>query len=129
MKTSLTHEPSLAIIIPDAERPESWTWSPTITFRHEIGDESLNSPEEFRRAWTRFAEVHAEPFRSALLALPLDAELRCERLAQWPTVEWGRSGSGAVTLAGDAAHPMTYREALVYNSTRIFLSSLCCLFC
>ena len=97
-------------ITPDRERPESWTWSPTVTFRHEIGDEGLNTPADIRRAWDHFAENHAEPFRSALLSLPGDEELWCERLAQWPTVKWDRSGRGSVTLAGDAAHPMTYRE-------------------
>ena len=97
--------------MPDRQRPESWIWSANISFRHEIDDGGLKTPEEIRSAWNRFAEVYAEPFRSALLALPVDAELWCDRLKQWPTVKWDGSGSRAVTLAGDAAHPMTYRKA------------------
>ena len=30
------------------------------------------------------------------------------RLSSWPTKSW--EGGGLVTLAGDAAHPMTFRE-------------------
>ena len=80
-----------------------------MTFRHEIGEEGLSTPAQIRSVWDHYAEIHAEPFRSALLSLPADAELWCERLTQWPTVKWENS-RGSVTLAGDSAHPMTYRK-------------------
>lgn len=96
-------------VVPDNKRPETWTWSPTLTVRREGGYEGLSTPAEIRSVWNEYAESFAEPFRSAFLSLPGDAVLWCERLAQWPTVEWdGRKGT--VTLAGDAAHPMTYRK-------------------
>ena len=95
--------------VPDTERPETWTWSPTLTLRHEGGREGLTTPAEIRSVWDQYAEKFAEPFRSAMLSLPRDAAIWCERLAQWPTVRWEKSG-GLVTLAGDAAHPMTYRK-------------------
>ena len=99
-------------ITPNHEQPEHWTWSPTITFYHEVGREGLSTPAEMRSAWDRYAEHFAEPFRSALLSLPRDSNLWCERLSQWPTVKWERS-HGSVTLAGDAAHPMTYRKLVL----------------
>lgn len=104
-------------IVPDTQQPDTWTWSPTLTFRRETesGYEGLRTPEEIRRVWNQYAEDFAEPFRSALLALPGDAHIWCERLAQWPSVRWEGEGSGGrVTLAGDAAHPMTYRESVTF---------------
>ena len=94
--------------IPDRERPETWIWRPTITFRSE-GSDPLTDPAEIRKAWNEKSETLTEPFRSALLSLPDDAVIWCERLSQWPTIEWDNK-NGSVTLAGDAAHPMTYRK-------------------
>lgn len=75
----------------------------------ESGSEALNTPQEIRKAWDPHAEQFAEPFRSAMLSLSRDTVIWSERLAQWPTVKWENS-RGPVTLAGDAAHPMTYRK-------------------
>lgn len=69
----------------------------------------MTDPAEVRKAWNEKSETLTEPFRSALLSLPDDAVIWCERLSQWPTVEWDNK-QGSVTLAGDAAHPMTYRK-------------------
>lgn len=80
-----------------------------MTFRHEGVNDGLTNPAEIRGMWDRYAKVLAEPFRSALLSLPKDAAIWCERLAQWPTVAWDNK-QGTITLAGDAAHPMTYRK-------------------
>lgn len=98
--------------IPDHERPETWTWMPTMTFRHEGGHDGLTNPAEIRSVWDQYAEKFAEPFRSALLSLPQDAVIWRERLSQWPTVAWDNH-QGSVTLAGDAAHPMTYRKLML----------------
>ena len=98
------------INIPDHERPEEWTWILSMTIRQpESGYKDLNTPQERRRAWDPRAEQFAEPFRSAMLFLPGDTVFWSERLMQWPTVKWENS-RGPVTLAGDAAHPMTYRK-------------------
>ena len=98
--------------IPDHERPETWTWMPTMTFRHEGGHDGLTNPADIRSVWDQYAEKVAEPFRSALLSLPQDAVIWRERLSQWPTVAWDNN-QGSVTLAGDAAHPMTYRKLML----------------
>lgn len=73
----------------------------------------MTDPAEIRKAWNEKSEQTAEPFRSALLSLPDDAVIWSERLAQWPTVAWDNK-QGTVTLAGDAAHPMTYRKHKAY---------------
>ena len=98
--------------VAEHERPETWTWMPTITFRREGGYDGLTTPGEIRSVWNQYAEICAEPFRSALLSLPQDSVISCERLSQWPTVVWDRN-QGSVTLAGDAAHPMTYRKLIM----------------
>ena len=69
----------------------------------------MTDPAEIRKAWNEKSETLTEPFRSALLSLPDDAVIWCERLSQWPTIAWDNK-KGSVTLAGDAAHPMTYRK-------------------
>lgn len=79
-----------------------------MTFWRE-GSDQLTNAAEIRKAWNENSEKMAEPFRSALLSLPDDAVIWCERLSQWPTIGWDNK-QGSVTLAGDAAHPMTYRK-------------------
>ncbi|KAM0799790.1 hypothetical protein BDR22DRAFT_898727 [Usnea florida] len=100
--------------IPDRERPETWTWRPTITFRSE-GSHQMTNPTEIRKTWNEKSETLTEPFRSALLSLPDDAVIWCQRLSQWPTIGWDNK-QGSVTLAGDAAHPMTYHRGQGLNN-------------
>lgn len=54
------------------------------------------------------AKFFGEPLRGIFEAIPQDAPTWHGRLSLWPTKEWDNR-SGTVTLAGDAAHPMTYR--------------------
>jgi 2-polyprenyl-6-methoxyphenol hydroxylase-like FAD-dependent oxidoreductase len=67
--------------------------------------------EAIRLEWVYWAEKIAEPFRSAYLAVASDPSVTfwCDRLAEWRTEPWDNR-NGRVTLAGDAAHPMTYRK-------------------
>lgn len=69
-------------------------------------------PEAIRKEWIYWAQKLTEPFRAAYLAVAEDesSTLWCDRLAEWRTTEWDNRG-GRVSLAGDAAHPMTYRES------------------
>ena len=67
----------------------------------------------------------AEPFRSAYGSMPADAPIWFERLANWPTMAWDNR-SGTVTLVGDAAHPMNFREAF-YHTLPIHIVSASCL--
>lgn len=75
--------------------------------------------EVIRQEWTSRAKKIAEPFRAAYLAMASDATIWCDRLAEWRTVPWDNR-QGRVTLAGDSAHPMTYRK---YSNTFLFLTS------
>lgn len=54
------------------------------------------------------AEVLVEPLRSITAAMDDEAQAWSSHLPYWPTQSWaGHSDRGKVTLAGDAAHPMT----------------------
>lgn len=80
-----------------------------MTIRHEGGNDGLTTPAEIRSVWDQYAKNLADPFRLTMLSLPQDAVIWCERLSIWPTVAWDNK-QGTVTLAGDAAHPMTPRK-------------------
>lgn len=58
----------------------------------------------------RRALPFADPFKQALLPIPDDSLCSHSRLSYWPTEPWD-SRHGTVALAGDAAHPMTFRTS------------------
>lgn len=55
------------------------------------------------------ANSFGEPFRTILQSIPSETTFWHNRLSSWPTKPWD-SRNGTVTLAGDAAHPMTFRK-------------------
>ena len=79
-----------------------------MTWRDESDVPTLE-PAEARAKWDAVCKKLAEPIRSTFQSIPKNARLWVDRLTQWPTLPWDNH-SGRVTLAGDAAHPMTYRE-------------------
>ncbi|KAJ4413547.1 hypothetical protein N0V82_008485 [Gnomoniopsis sp. IMI 355080] len=68
---------------------------------HLTGDEILD--DIYRRG-----DGFAEPFRSLLHGIPAGTRAWHNRLSSWMPVPWDNRG-GRVTLAGDAAHAMTFR--------------------
>ena len=53
----------------------------------------------------------AEPFRSANAWVPDGTPVYGNRVTYWePPLSWNNHG-GKISLAGDAAHPMTFRKA------------------
>lgn len=55
------------------------------------------------------AEEFPEPYNSIFQAIPEGTKAWHNRLTYWPTQPWDNR-NGRVTLAGDAAHPMTFRK-------------------
>ena len=94
--------------IPDPDKPETWKWMFSLTFPDD-GDTVPGDPKVIRQAWNDRAKTLAEPFRSAYQGIDPNATIWCNRLAEWPTVPWDNR-NGRVTMAGDAAYPMTYRR-------------------
>ena len=94
--------------IKDPSRPETSEWGLTFTWASDES-EQVPSPEEIRQEWKSRSLILSEPFKSIFLQVNDETKIWCERLSHWPTVPWDNR-HGTVTLAGDAAHPMTYRE-------------------
>lgn len=65
------------------------------------------------------AETFGEPFRSANLWIPEGTPILENKISYWIPIPWD-DRNGRITLAGDAAHPMTFRT--------FFLPSVMCLF-
>ncbi|KAL3417966.1 hypothetical protein PVAG01_10975 [Phlyctema vagabunda] len=61
------------------------------------------------------AKVCGPLFRECYEAIPDDAPMWHSRLSLWPTQEWD-DRNGTVTLAGDAAHPMTFHRGQGLNN-------------
>ena len=92
-------------------------------WRFEVS-EPLPSTEEAKRQWTERSSKLVEPFRSMFLGVQGDPEYSCDRTAHWPTVAWNNR-QGTVTLAGDAAHPMTYHRGQGLNNAFLDAAYLC----
>lgn len=78
-----------------------------LTWTSDQDPEELQGPailSDLKERATKFAE----PFKQIMLSIPDDTVCSHNRLSYWPTEPWDNRNS-TVTLAGDAAHPMTFR--------------------
>lgn len=105
---------------PEVDKPEDWTF-----FFYISWNSTLEQQDEERKAFgnkERLAQVkerskvYCDPWKSALEWVPEDQPCWYFDLAVWdpslPEHNWDNK-NGRVTLAGDAAHPMTYRKNFV----------------
>ncbi|KAK4182708.1 hypothetical protein QBC35DRAFT_444706 [Podospora australis] len=91
--------------------PTEWTYMILLSW-NDPSDLTLNKLGENSPAI--LADLHsrvehlASPFKEAIQGIPEGTKAWHGRLCYWPTKPWDNLG-GRVTLAGDAAHPMTFR--------------------
>ncbi|KAA8563643.1 hypothetical protein EYC84_011666 [Monilinia fructicola] len=107
---------------PDPEKPESWTFFFYISWNSSI--ETQDAEARVFDDAARLKQVkemgkgYAEPWKSAFQWLPEDQPVWHFGLAVWDPREenhkWDNR-NGRVTLAGDAAHPMTYQRGQGFN--------------
>ncbi|KAL8836588.1 MAG: hypothetical protein Q9176_006225 [Flavoplaca citrina] len=114
---------------PDPEDPESWVFFHYISF-HEPRDHISNkTPSEHIQYQKRLAKEYADPFKSAFEWLADDNTTAWYgKMQHWdpgePEHHWDSRG-GRVTLAGDAAHPMTFQRGQGLNHAITDSAKLC----
>lgn len=95
----------------DSEDPADWTFLIIVTWKPEEGADQpgLGEDDDLLLARVlRRSEHLAYPFGDMLRAIPRGTKCWYGRMSYWPTKPWDNRG-GRVTLAGDAAHAMTFR--------------------
>ncbi|KAK3688802.1 hypothetical protein B0T22DRAFT_535894 [Podospora appendiculata] len=97
----------------DPEDPATWSFHISRVWKGPVtaceGEEAIAL---VKTATVDFAIC--EPFRTAIQAIPADANVFVTQLSYWPTVPWDNRG-GRVTLAGDAAHSILPTRAQGLN--------------
>lgn len=99
----------LVIDVPDDKAPETWKFQLMTSWRKSDDD------EKDKIAAAGLAEIKmktkdfAEPFRSANAWIPDGTPVYTNRMTYWEPIPWDNHG-GRISLAGDAAHPMTFRK-------------------
>lgn len=100
--------------------PSKWTytlaqsWLPSVeTAKANNEPVQLENPvqEEIIQIMKQRAQHFAEPLKSIWSSIPADAPVFYSPLNSWCTEMWDNHG-GTVTLAGDAAHAMTFRTSV-----------------
>jgi 2-polyprenyl-6-methoxyphenol hydroxylase-like FAD-dependent oxidoreductase len=109
---------------PDINDPENWIMNHYISwpYSHAQQEESKDWSNKMRLKQVKdIAEKFADPFRSAFVWLKDDQPVWYAPLTQWdPSLlehQWNNRG-GRITLAGDAAHPMTFRMLYFWKNRR-----------
>jgi 2-polyprenyl-6-methoxyphenol hydroxylase-like FAD-dependent oxidoreductase len=102
--------------VPDPEDPANWRFQ-IVTSWLGKQDESLDDAGRLAQVKQK-ASILCEPFQSAVAWMPDDTKITYDMMAYWVSIPWDNH-DGRVTLAGDAAHPMTPRTLVleVPNST------------
>jgi 2-polyprenyl-6-methoxyphenol hydroxylase-like FAD-dependent oxidoreductase len=116
---------------PEEDKPESWTFFFYISFNYsaEEQDQTVSWGNERRLAQVKeFAKSFAEPWKSAHEWLPDNHPVWHMNLTEWepgtPGHKWDNH-NGRVTLAGDAAHVMTYQRGQGLNHSMQDAAKLC----
>ncbi|OBT63336.1 hypothetical protein VE03_07263 [Pseudogymnoascus sp. 23342-1-I1] len=94
--------------VPDPNDPATWSFQLQMT-SHK-GQDDVTSLANLKKK----AETFAEPFRSANLWIPEGTAIRENKLSYWIPVPWD-DRNARITLAGDAAHPMTFQRGQGMN--------------
>lgn len=107
--------------VPDPDDPATWSFQLQVTSHKSQEDVTLL--ENLKKK----AATFAEPFRSANLWVPEGTTIRENNLSYWIPTPWD-DRNARISLAGDAAHPMTFRTFLLLSIMPLYLLYLCHVF-
>ena len=93
---------------PDLEKPETWIFYILASWPFTIKEDEDNTGNRLERLRARMDDW-AEPYRSAVAWIPDGTEIKADQLKIWIPKSWDNHEE-QVTIAGDAAHAMTYRK-------------------
>lgn len=104
---------------PDPDSPETWTFFHYISFPESRDEITPKSTAERVAHQKSLAKQFADPFKSVFEWMPDDTSTAWHgKLQHWdplaPGNRWENHG-GRVTLAGDAAHPLTFQRGQGLN--------------
>lgn len=93
---------------PDLSRPETWVFYVLVTWPIASEEDEVNTDNRLERLRAHM-DGWADPYKSVVEWLPDDIAIGADQLRIWHPKEWDNKG-GRVTLAGDAAHSMTFHR-------------------
>ncbi|KAH7351237.1 hypothetical protein BKA65DRAFT_254670 [Rhexocercosporidium sp. MPI-PUGE-AT-0058] len=93
--------------------PGEWTWMLMQTWRSD--EETGLHGDNILPAMYERGKAFGYPFNEVFATIPPGTPVWHNRLRYWPTKPWD-SRNGLVTLAGDAAHPMTFHRGQGLNN-------------
>ncbi|CZS88231.1 uncharacterized protein RCO7_01190 [Rhynchosporium graminicola] len=93
--------------------PAEWTWMLMQTWRSD--EETGLHGDNILPAMYERGKTFGYPFNEVFATIPPGTPVWHNRLRYWPTKPWDSRG-GLVTLAGDAAHPMTFHRGQGLNN-------------
>jgi 2-polyprenyl-6-methoxyphenol hydroxylase-like FAD-dependent oxidoreductase len=97
--------------MPDQDDPTEWTFQILSTWPLKSVEDHDNEVDRLKRLKEHVKrDEWAEPYKSAIEWIPEDTPVPRDQLKIWKTVPWNNQ-DGRVTLCGDAAHAMTFRES------------------
>lgn len=114
---------------PDPSYPEEWTFTYFISFTEPRDLEHNVGTNERVTLVKSLAKIFPDPFKSAFEWMPdSTTTIEYKKMRHWdpsaPNHKWDNH-NGRVTLAGDAAHPMTYTRGQGLNYATDDAGKLC----
>ncbi|OCK81540.1 FAD/NAD(P)-binding domain-containing protein [Lepidopterella palustris CBS 459.81] len=102
--------------MPDLDKPESWTFQILSTWPIKNVEDYDNDADRLKRLKAHVErDGWAEPYKTAIECIPEDTEILKDQLKIWKPSPWDNHG-GRATLAGDAAHTMTFHRGQGANN-------------
>ncbi|KAF2665532.1 putative monooxygenase [Microthyrium microscopicum] len=93
---------------PDINKPETWIFYFLVTWNIETKEDEENTPNRLERLRAHM-DGWADPYKSIVEWLADDVVIKPDQLRIWQPTPWDNK-EGKVTLAGDAAHSMTFHR-------------------